>query len=102
MKNNRVGDYYTPTITVSKSDNTYMSFKPIKLDSIKIGKSYDKHNNYLETINKRKQINSNTVKVSRGINSNSKAVQFPLDEKLANGKHRFFYKHGMLVDRLTN
>ena len=82
MKNNRVGDYYTPTITVSKSDNTYMSFKPIKLDSIKIDKSY--------------------VKVSRGINSNSKAVQFPLYEKLANGKHRFFYKHGMLVDRLTN
>ena len=80
MKNNRVGDYYTPTITVSKSDNTYMSFKPIKLNTIKIDKSY--------------------VKVSRGINSNSKAVQFPLDEKLANGKHRFFYKHGMLVDRL--
>ncbi len=27
---------------------------------------------------------------------------FPLAEKLANGKHRFFYKDGTLVDRLTN
>ena len=102
MKNNRVGDYYTPTITVSKSDNTYMSFKPIKLDSIEIGKSYDKHDRHLGSIHKRRQINNNTVKVSRGINSHSKAVQFPLAEKLANGKHRFFYKDGMLVDRLTN
>lgn len=91
MKNNRVGDYYTPTITVSKAGHTYKSIKPIKLDSVKIGKSYDKHESYLDSINKRKQLN----------NSHSKAVQFPLAEKLENGKHRFFYKHGMLVDRLA-
>ena len=101
MRNNRVGDYYTPTITVSKAGHTYESIKPIKLDSIKIGKSYDKHDNYLASINKRKQLNKATIKVSRGINSYSKAVQFPLAEKLENGKHRFFYKHGMLVDRLA-
>lgn len=101
MKNNRVGDYYTPTITVSKSGNTYESIKPIKLDTIKIGKSYDKHENYLDKLNKRKQINKQSIKVSIGVNSQSKAVQFPLSEKLENGKHRFFYKHGMLVDRLS-
>lgn len=101
MKNNRVGDYYTPTITVSKTGHTYESIKPIKLDSVKIGKSYDKHDKYLDSINKRKQLNKNTVKVSRGINSHSHAIQFPLTEKLDNGKHRFFYKHGMLVDRLA-
>ena len=95
MKNNRVGDYYTPTITVSKAGHTYESIKPIKLDS------YDKHDNYLYSINKRKQLNKNTIKVSRGIGSHSKAVQFPLAEKLENGKHRFFYKHGMLIDRLA-
>ena len=93
MKNNRVGDYYTPTITVSKAGCTYESIKPIKLDSIKldsikIGKAYDKRDSFLDSIN-------------RGINSHSKAVQFPLTEKLANGKHRFFYKHGVLVDRLS-
>lgn len=101
MKNNRVGDCYTPTITVSKAGHTYESIKPIKLDSIKIGKSYDKHENYLDSINKRKQLNNNTIKVSRGINSHSKVVQFPLAEKLDNGKHRFFYKNGVLVDRLS-
>lgn len=101
MRNNRVGDYYTPTITVSKAGHTYESIKPIKLNSIKIGKSYDKHDNYLNSINKRKQLNKNTIKVSRGINSHSKAVQFPLAEKLENGKHRFFCKHGMLIDRLA-
>lgn len=101
MRNNRVGDYYTPTITVSKAGHTYESIKPIKLNSVKIGKSDDKHDKYLDSINKRKQLNNNTIKVSRGINSHSKAVQFPLAEKLENGKHRFFYKHGMLIDRLA-
>ena len=101
MKNNRVGDYYTPTITVSKAGHTYESIKPIKLNSVKIGKSYDKHDSYLDSINKRKQLNKNTVKVSRGINSHSHAVQFPLDEKLPDGKHRFFYKHIILIDRLA-
>ena len=101
MKNDRVGDYYTPTITVSKANKTYESVKPIRLDSVKIGKSYDRHNNYLDSINKRKQLNKNTIKVSRGIKSHSHAVQFPLAEKLDNGKHRFFYKHGVLVDRLS-
>lgn len=33
---------------------------------------------------------------------NSKKVQFPSDEKLPDGRHRYFKKNGVLVDRAND
>ena len=40
-------------------------------------------------------------KVQLGLDSRSKRIQFPKDnnELLANGKHRYFVKYGVKVDR---
>lgn len=44
----------------------------------------------------------NTTKKQQGLDSRSKRVQFPKAELLPrSNKHRFFCKHGMLVDRLA-
>ena len=42
-------------------------------------------------------------KVQQGLDSRSKRIQFPKDsnELLANGKHRYFVKYGVRVDRTT-
>ena len=40
------------------------------------------------------------AKISKGINSNSKRVQFPFNEKLPDGKHRYYVKYGQKIDRL--
>lgn len=40
-------------------------------------------------------------KVQQGLDSRSKRIQFPKDnnELLTNGKHRYFVKYGVRVDR---
>ena len=42
-------------------------------------------------------------KVQQGLDSRSKRIQFPKDnnELSANGKHRYFVKYGVRVDRTT-
>ena len=42
-------------------------------------------------------------KVQLGLDSRSKRIQFPKDNNklLANGKHRYFVKYGVRVDRTT-
>ncbi len=40
------------------------------------------------------------TKISKGITSNSKKVQFPVNEKLPDGKHRYYVKYGQKIDRL--
>ena len=40
------------------------------------------------------------TKISKGINSNSKRVQFPVNEKLSDGRHRYYVKYGQKIDRL--
>ena len=40
------------------------------------------------------------TEISKGINSNSKRVQFPVNEKLPDGKHRYYVKYGQKIDRL--
>ena len=41
------------------------------------------------------------TKISKGINSNSKRVQFPVNEKLEDGRHRYYIKYGQKIDRLA-
>ena len=40
-------------------------------------------------------------KSDKKINSNSKRVQFPVNEKLRDGRHRYFIKYGQKIDRLA-
>ena len=35
------------------------------------------------------------------LNGHSIAVQFPVNKRLPNGKHRYYMKHGTKMDRLT-
>ena len=41
-------------------------------------------------------MNKNIVKrkIQQGLNSNSKRVQFPVNEKLKDGRHRYYIKYG--------
>ncbi len=41
------------------------------------------------------------TKISKGITSNSKRVQFPVNEKLSDGRHRYYIKYGQKIDRLA-
>ena len=34
-------------------------------------------------------------------NGNSKRVQFPVNEKLSDGRHRYYVKYGQKIDRLA-
>ena len=34
-------------------------------------------------------------------NGNSKRVQFPVNEKLKDGRHRYYIKYGQKIDRLA-
>ena len=34
-------------------------------------------------------------------NGNSKRVQFPVNEKLKDGRHRYYVKYGQKIDRLA-
>ena len=52
-------------------------------------------------IKDRFQKNRLKTKISKGINSNSKRVQFPVNEKLPDGKHRYYVKYGQKIDRLA-
>ena len=48
-------------------------------------------------------MNKNIVKrkIQQGLNSNSKRVQFPVNEKLKDGRHRYYVKYGQKIDRLA-
>lgn len=46
--------------------------------------------------------NKTNIKKTVGINGASQAIQFPTNEKLEDGRHRYFIKYGVAVDRLTN
>jgi len=40
-------------------------------------------------------------KIQQGLESNSKRVQFPVNEKLKDGRHRYYIKYDQKVDRST-
>lgn len=95
----RTGDCYVQTGNISQAGVSYKTLTKVRLESIKIGKSWEKQEKHDTKKVNRAEIAGMKRKIAQGVNSHSIGCQFPLAEKLADGRNRFFVKHGITVDR---
>lgn len=95
----RTGDCYVQTGNISQAGVSHKTLTKVRLEPIKIGKPWEKQENHDTKRANRAEIAGMKRKVAQGTNSHSIGCQFPLAEKLADGRNRFFVKYGITVDR---
>lgn len=95
-KTTRIGNFYRV-----KKNGKYTKTVASKTGGELIGQKAEKRNSYENKIGRRSATKQNNIKVNQGLNSHSIAIQFPSRETLANGKHRYFLKYGVLIDRAS-
>lgn len=98
----RTGNFYEVKKNVSNGDKTYYSVKGQSQRAELIGSKWEKRNDYENKIGRRAFVPGTKRKVMQGVNEASKKAQFPVGERLSDGRHRYFVKHGYTVDRLAS
>lgn len=95
----REGNFYVKTGNISNAGVSHQTLTKIRTSSVLIGKSWENRNDYENKLSRRATMSGIKRKKMQGINEHSLNIQFPSSEKLADGRDKYYVKHGVVLAR---